>query len=354
MREYRIGRLNGRFVVTWPDPSTGKRRRYRLDALTPKEAEAEALDRIRKETLPTGPLTVADLWKAYRQHLADRPTGETMGYTGKAVLEHFGHLRPDQISEETCRAYERARKKAGIKTGSVWTELGHLRSCLRWAAEKARIIAFAPHIYRPQKPAPKDRWLTHAEIDRLLAADCEPHIKLAILLMLTTAGRVAAILELTWIRVDLGRGQINLRADQIGPRKGRAVVPINSTLQAALTTAKEAALSEYVIEWAGKPVRSIRNGFERAVANAGLTDVSCHTLRHTAAVHMVQAGVPMEEVAQYLGHSNPQITYSTYARFSPSHLRKAASALEFGRPRAVIPPATFSASCAAKNTHPAR
>lgn len=335
MREYRIGRLNGRFVVTWPDPSTGKRRRYRLDALTPKEAEAEALDRIRKETLPAGPLTVADLWKAYRQHLADRPTGETMGYTGKAVLEHFGHLRPDQISEETCRAYERARKKAGIKTGSVWTELGHLRSCLRWAAEKARIIAFAPHIYRPQKPAPKDRWLTHAEIDRLLAADCEPHIKLAIRIMLTTAARVGAVLELTWNRVDLDRGQIDLRQDAEGPRKGRAVVPINGILRAALVAAKEAALSDYVIEWAGGPVASIRTGFERAVASAGLKDVSPHVLRHTAGVHMAAGGVPMQKIAQYMGHTSTAVTERCYARYSPDHLQDAAEILNFGVLRAV-------------------
>lgn len=290
---------------------------------------------IRRETLPTGPLTVADLWKAYRQHLADRPTGETMGYTGKAVLDHFGHLRPDQISEETCRAYERARKKAGIKTGSIWTELGHLRSCLRWAAEKARIIAFAPHVYRPQKPAPKDRWLTLAEIERLLAADAEPHINLAIRLMLATAARVGAILDLTWNRVDLERGQIDLRLDATGPRKGRAVVPINGMLRAALVQAKEAALSDYVIEWAGGPVGSIRTGFERAVASAGLEDVSPHVLRHTAAVHMVAGGIEMSRVAQMLGHSNTAVTERVYGRYAPDHLRDAAEILNFGTLRAV-------------------
>lgn len=71
MREYRIGRLNGRFVVTWRDG--GSRRRYRLDARTIKEAEAEAIDVIRRETLPRGATTVAELWQAYRYHLGDRP-----------------------------------------------------------------------------------------------------------------------------------------------------------------------------------------------------------------------------------------------------------------------------------------
>lgn len=43
---------------------------------------------------------------------------------------------------------------------------------------------------------------------------------------------------------------------------------------------------------------------------------------------MVEAGVPIEEVAQYLGHSNPSVTRSTYAQFSPQHLRAAAGSLE--------------------------
>lgn len=81
------------------------------------------------------------------------------------------------------------------------------------------MIAAVPYIELPQKPAPKDRYLTRAEIDKLLTVDCEAHIRLAILLMLTTAGRVGAILDLTWTRVDLERGQINLRVDLEGPRR---------------------------------------------------------------------------------------------------------------------------------------
>jgi integrase len=45
---------------------------------------------------------------------------------------------------------------------------------------------------------------------------------------------------------------------------------------------------------------------------------------------MAEACVTMDEIAQYLGHSDSRITASIYARYSPEHLRKAASALEFG------------------------
>lgn len=331
MREYRIGRLNGRFVVSWWED--GARRRYRLDARTRAEAEVEALDRIRRETLPAGATTVRDLWAAYLADRKGRPVERNMRSSGNAVLPHFGALRPDQITPEACRSYTKARRKT-VSVGTVWTELGHLRTCLLWAAKRG-LIQVAPHIERPVKPAPRDRYLTHAEVSRLMEAECEPHIKLAITVLLTTAARVGAVLELTWDRVDLERGQIRLRVDAEGPRKGRATVPINNTLRAALTSARAAALSDHVIEWAGGPVKCIRKGFLRAVSNAGLSDVTLHTLRHTAAVHMAEAGVPMDEISQYLGHSNVQITSSVYARFSPQHLRKAADALEFGALRVV-------------------
>lgn len=333
MREYRIGRLKGRFVVTWIEPD-GRRRRYRLDALTRKAAETEALDVIAKENLPKSGATVADLWGQYVDYLGERPAGVTMSYTGKAVLPHFGQMRPDQVTLAQCNAYTAARVKAGKSQGTVHTELGHLRSTLTWAA-KIGVIDRAPHVFRPHKPAPKDRYLTEAEIDKLLTADCEPHVRLAIIVMLTTAGRLGAVLELTWDRVDLDRGQIDLRLDAAGPRKGRAVVPINQTLRAALAAAKEAALSEHVIEWAGEPVKSIRRGFDRAVANAGLIDVSPHVLRHTAAVHMAAGGIALHKISQYLGHSNTAVTERVYSRFAPDHMKDAAEILDFGKLRKV-------------------
>lgn len=147
--------------------------------------------------------------------------------------------------------------------------------------------------------------------------------------MLSTAGRVSAILELTWLRVDLDRGQINLRTDEIGPRKGRAVVPINKGLRAALVSARQAAMSKHVIEWNGGPVKSIRKGFMTAAKSANLSDISPHVLRHTSAVHMAEAGVPMPQISQFLGHSNTSVTERTYARYSPDYLQDAAEILDF-------------------------
>jgi len=332
MQEYRLGRLNGRFVVTWSEE--GRRRRFRLRAATTGEAHAEARALLSAaRAVQPGAVTVADIWEAYREDRAGRPVAESMRHTGRSVLPHFGHLAPATITVQDCRAYVAARRAAGRQDGTIWTQLGHLRNALSWAVKRG-IIDRAPHIERPSQPPPKERWLTHDEIDRLLAAPAEPHVRLAILLMLTTAARVGAALELTWARVDLERGWLDLRTGE-GNRKGRAVVPINATLRAALTAARAAALSDHVVEWAGGPVRSIKRGFASAVRAADLKDVTPHVLRHTAAVHMAAAGVPMSKIAQYLGHTSTEVTERTYARYAPDHMRDAAEVLDFATHHAV-------------------
>lgn len=290
--DYRVGRLNGRFVVSWW--ADGKRRRYRLDARTAKDAEREAIDVIRREIAAPSGATIKDLWDGYRAEKEGRRVAVAMGYEWKAIGPHFGHLRPDQVTVDTCRAYTAmrrstpaTRKKTMVHDGAIWTELGHLRTVLVWALGRDK----APKIERPPKPAPKERYLTLPEILKLLDAPAPLHIKTAIHLMLGTGARIGAILDLTWDRVDFERGQINFRVDAAGPRKGRAIVPMNAGLRAALMGAKAGSISDYVVEWAGGQIANIKTGFNAAVEAAGLTGVSPHVMRHTAAVHMVEAGV---------------------------------------------------------------
>lgn len=333
MREYRIGRLKERFVVTWTDRD-GKRRRYRLAAQTAKDAEREARDLMLQASAPLAGVLVSQLWAAYQAEMVGRRQAAKLAQVGRNALAVFGHLAPHQITADDCRDYIAQRRTAGRKDATIRTELGCLRTCLSWAA-KSRLIEGAPRVIMPQTPPPRARYLTHAEVQKLLAAAGDPHIRLAIILMLTTAGRIGALLELTWDRVDMQRRTIRLATNDIGPRKGRATVPINDTLIAALQIAAAASLSDYVIEWGGRKIGSIKTGFNAAVVRAGINHCTPHDLRRTAGRFMAEAGVPIDEIAQYLGHSNPNITRSTYGQFSPDHLRKAAGALDVGIVRPV-------------------
>lgn len=325
MRGYRIGRLKGRFVVTWDDGGT--RRRYRLDALTAKDAEREARDLILSKRAPPGSSTIADLWAAYARAMDGRRQATKLADAGKHVLPAFGHLLPSQITDADCDAYISQRRGLGRKDGTIRTEMGCLRAALLWA-HKGRMIERLPAINMPPVPRPRERYLTRAEVAALLDAAEAPHIRLAMMMMLTTAARSGAVFDLTWDRVDMQRRIIRLAPHDIGPKKGRATVPINDSLAEALTEAKQAALTRYVIEWGGKPVSSIKTGFNAAVTRAGIAHCTPHDLRRTAGRFMAEAGVPIEEIAQYLGHSDPHITRATYAQFSPDYLRKAAGALE--------------------------
>lgn len=106
---------------------------------------------------------------------------------------------------------------------------------------------------------------------------------------------------------------------------------MNRLARASLQTAHDARLSEWVVEYNGKQIKSIRTGYSNALRRAGLVGVNIHQIRHTVAVKMLSSGQPIEVVSQYLGHSNIQITQKIYARFLPEHLSDAASVLEFDK-----------------------
>ncbi len=329
MADITIGRLRGGFCVSWHDSQTGKRRRYQFAARTRAEAEAEGRDRFLKETFSAGKTTIEELWRSYVDYLRSKPTAKTMGHTGKAVLPHFGALRPDQLTIDDSCAYTSLRLAAGRKIGSIHTELGHLRSCMNWAFKKAKAIERVPPIELPAKPDSDVRPLTDQEIQRIVDNCIAPHARLAVILLLTTGARVSAILDRTWDKIDFERGVINLRKSDGVTRKGRAIVPMNALARTALTAAYEARLTEWVVEYNGGPVKSIRTAYTAALRRAGLSGIGIHQIRHTVAVRMLAAGQPLEKVSQYLGHSNIQITQKIYARFMPDHLADAAEILNF-------------------------
>ena len=331
MPEFHVVPYRGKFAVEWRD-ETGKRFRQSLRTSVRSEIEP-ALRRFRQqyeERQKPESITVEYAWTEYKKTLGTRPAGVTMGFEWKAVGPHFGALRADDVSEEDCEAYIAKRRKAGKSDGTIWTELGHLRSALKWADKKG-LITKAPAIKRPDRPEPRDKRLTREEAKRFVAS-CEfPHIKLFAILALTTGARMRALLDLTWNRVDFTRGLIVLHnPDRARTNKTRATVPMNPTARKALLEAREGATGDYVIAWGRGRVGSVKKALQTAGQRAGLPWVTAHVFRHSAATWMAEDGVPMSEIAQFLGHADSRLTERVYARFSPAYLQKAAASLDFG------------------------
>lgn len=338
---YRLGNLRrdgtDEAVATWHE--NGKRRRFRLGtSLTQEQADAalHAFAKQREVYLTRSGTTVQDLYDAYiiDKELDGKPTTNQKQHW-KALKGTFGPMNPDDIDKSICRNYERKRLKDGRKPGTIWTELTALHAILGWAEEAKKIVK-APAITKPAKPDPKDRRLTREQAQKLLDASEHAHTKLFILLALQTAARMGALLDLTWDRVDFGDGGeggaggfIDLRdPDREQTIKRRVQIPMTATARAALRQAKQFALSDYVIEWRARGIDTAKKAIKKAAIDAGMPWASAHVLRHTAACWMAEAGVPMSEISQYLGHTSTRVTERTYARYSPEYLRKAASALE--------------------------
>ena len=312
----RLKWYRGGWSAVWQDNGT-KRRGLRTKNRAVAEQRLEDLSRQ-----PIGESCSA-IYSAYLAELeAKGKATERAVNAWKALHESFGSLRPDQITKALCRAYALHRRAQGRKDGTIAKELNCLRAALRNHDKQT------PAVFEmPPRPPSRDRRLTRDEYRRLRRASKKSglHIYLFIVLGLATAGRKQALLDLTWDRVNFDAGIINLATD--GQGKGRATVPMTRHARRVLAWAYNLRTTAYVIEYAGRKVGSVKKGFASSCERAGLTDVSPHVLRHTAAVWMAEAGVPMPEIAQYLGHRDDRITQRVYARYSPAYLRRAASAL---------------------------
>lgn len=241
-----------------------------------------------------------------------------------ALQPHFGHRLGKAIERGDCREYAKARVEAGYAASTIKTDLELLRACLRW-----RYGEDAPSIWIPPASPPRDRWLTKDEARQLVDAAKSPHIRLFLILGLATGARAGAILDLTWDRVDFLHGTINFKPPgRIQTNKRRTEVKMNARAREALEEAHRARLTDHVIEYGGNPVKSVKKAIERLSAATGIP-VSPHVLRHTCAVWMAQADVPMQKISQYLGHTSLTVTVSVYARYSPSFMQDAAAAVEF-------------------------
>lgn len=330
--EFRLARVNGRYFVVWYE---GGRRQRRALGTTDKAIGLARLSAfVRKlsfERKAGESLTMTAIYDAYvaDREIEGKAAVPRMRDAWKRLSPTFGALSPMHINKSLCRSYTERRRKQGVGDGTIHVELGYLRAALRFAKREEWITA-EPTVPLPRKPPPQDHHLSRDEAARLIDAAGQPHIRLFIILALTTAARAGAILDLTWSRVDLERRMIRLsNPDRQQSSKGRATVPVNDLLYAALNEARNGAISDHVIEWAGGRIDSVKKGVSLAAERCGLR-CSPHVLRHTAAVHLAEDGHSMDEIAQFLGHSNPVTTYRIYARYSPHHLRRLGSSLEYG------------------------
>jgi integrase len=265
------------------------------------------------------------------------------------VLDFFGQRTLSYLNQKTCAAYVAHRMASGKGVQAARRELEDLRAAVRHHWKQGYCSVPVP-VVLPERSASRDRWLTRAEAARLLKAawrlrqpwrgqpsdrPTAQHVARFILVALYTGTRAAAICSAALTPtagagfIDLDNGVFYRRPHgRRQTKKRQPPVRLPPRLHAHLRRwARLGIAVRAVVEWNGEPVKRINKAFRSVRAAAALgPDVTPHTLRHTCATWLAQAGTPIWEAAGFLGMTTEMFDL-VYGHHHPDHLSTAVNAL---------------------------
>lgn len=274
---------------------------------------------------------VADALAHYLEHHAPTTADPArIAYAAEALLGWWTGRMLSEITPSNCAAYTKHRGKSA---GTIRRELATLTAAQTFLQREGLLTRITPATL-PAKPPSKDRWLTRQEAARLLwesrkgGRQSRTYLPLFILIALHTGARKEAILSLTWDRVDLDAQRINFAiTGRAETKKRRPRLPIPRRLLIALKQAHRRRNGPFVLNIDGEPIQRLNRGFMAAARRAGLEGVTPHTLRHTRGTWLAQAGLPMWEIAGWLGQ-DPETTARIYAHHHPDFMEAARKAVD--------------------------
>ena len=326
--KYRLGRprINGKpssvWYVLWRQG--GRERRVSTREADRYAAEGWLARFLALKNAPPDTVDVNWILDRYEDDRKDRKSASQIHFNLRPVRAVFGASSPVDISADTVVRSISDWRANDAADGTIRTRLLLLRAALGWAV-KMRYIDAAPYIPAPPAGEPRDRHLTRDEFKRLYAAAEEPHIQTFLALGVFSGLRAGAILSLKWSQIDTQR--MFIRPEGGSVNKKRASVPINTPLALALGRAKWLHNGPYIVHWKGQPIKSVKKGFHRTVERSGIERVRIHDLRRTCAIWQAEAGVPIHQIAEWLGDSI-KVAEKHYLRYSPDYLNRGADALE--------------------------
>jgi integrase/recombinase XerD len=245
------------------------------------------------------------------------------GKTGRSVGD---------LTRPELRKWIAQLSREGLAPSSVARAVSATRGFFRFLMLDGHIKHHpAEDLDTPQKFSYLPKFLTEEEIDRLFSAPdistAEGIRDRAMLELMYAAGlRVSELVSLKQAELDVHGGVVNCHGK--GSKERR--VPIGKSaihwLQqyAAVRAAYGKAAYPNLFLSRGKPLtRHLAwSMIKRYAADAGMSDVSPHTLRHSFATHLLQHGADSRSVQALLGHSDISTT-QIYTHITDLHLRAA-------------------------------
>jgi integrase len=353
-----------------PDPVSGKRR-YHVETVRGLRKDAEAVLAKRLHEISEGRYVAptVETVGSYARHWlevvapVDRSPLTLARYRTMIevhIIPGIGDVALKDLTGKTIDAFYARLRKEGRRHGgglssSTMGNLHRFLALLLKSAVKARLLAVSPIGDVQTKPRPKREdivILDEIELAALLEHLQGTHLHMPALLSAYTGLRRGEICGLRWSDLDFTKGTVRV-AQQVQNIKGklvvlvpktarsRRVVRVPDTVMAALREhrAKQSqlrlqlGLGKDAFDLVFNDARGRRldpDAFSKVftASVATIKPVTFHALRHTHITHLLREGVPVHIVATRAGHSNANITLSTYA-----HLLGGTTSAPLPRPR---------------------
>jgi integrase len=285
---------------------------------------------VKHRPRPSPEPLIADILNVYAAEVL--PTKKTAGkivYNVSNLLKWWGAKTASTVTARTCRQYAATKTPAAARQDLTILKL----AMDYWHAEYGPLQS-TPSYWLPERNPPRERWLTRQEAASLLrAARRSLHLRRAILLGLYTGSRPGVILALQWDQIDFTNGimsRVPLGMNQ-DKKKRAPKVKLGRRILAHLRRWRklDGHHAKHLCHYNGTQVEDPHGTWKRAVKGAGLelhgpNKVTRHTLRHTRATWMMQAGVPIWEAAGFLGMSTKTLE-RVYGHHAPDHQERAAN-----------------------------
>ncbi len=327
-------------------------RKRRVTALTEAAAKKELRHLLRSiddgKPIADGNLTLGALLTEWDSKvLAGRDI------SGSTLMRHrwalgilraeLGSTRVRTLTPERVESALAARADAGLSRASLEKVRGTLSQVLNWAVRREivfRNIASVVELPASSRPAKEGRSLTLDQAQSLLAAASGTPLEAMWTTMLFLGLRPGEAAGLSWPDIDFESGVIHIWRARRRDATGRSIISDPKTAQSVRSlTAPEPVLdslrrhrrehARHRLEigemWVGeedlvftsptgRPTdpAACRREFDVVAKKAGLDGWTPNELRHSAASLMSDAGMPIEQVADQLGHKDLRMLQRHY------------------------------------------
>jgi site-specific recombinase XerD len=253
-------------------------------------------------------------------------------HAARGLEDHF-KKPPDQLDESDVKTFLHSivtdRK---LSQSSLKIHYSALRFLYETTLGKGWVIDRIPY---PKTTKTIPHVLSKGEIQRLF--DVTATLKQKAMLMVTYSAGLR-ISETARLKIsDIDSTRMLLRVNQSKGNKDRHTLLSQVALETLRQYWKEYRPKEWLFPKDTSPedhvpIDTIRQAFKRAKRQANLRKpASCHTLRHSFATHLLEAGVDLHTIQVLLGHSSIRTT-TVYLHVSNKSLAKIVSPLDLDPP----------------------